>query len=128
VDVELLVVADCANENRASHLLRTALDEVGLAHVVIVTSVIRTLEEAEARGFCGSPTFRINGVDQFTEPGSVPALACRVYRTGAWLAGVPELSALRRALSESAESERIESERIEAVRAGGGRAGGELDR
>ena len=51
MDVELLVVPDCPNEAPAAALLRTALDDVGLARTPVTTTVIDTPAEAERRGF-----------------------------------------------------------------------------
>jgi len=99
MDVELLVVPDCPNEAPAMALLRTALDEIGRSDIDIVTTVIDTWQAAERRGFIGSPTFLINGIDPFSEPGRTPALACRVYPHPTGLTGLPDLSELRQALS-----------------------------
>ncbi len=103
VDVELLVVADCPNEAPALVLLRAALDDIGLPDARFRTTVIATQEEAERRGFTGSPTILVDGSDPFAAPGAVPALACRVYRTHAGdPAGIPPLRELRQALSRAA--------------------------
>ena len=110
MDVELLVVQDCPNEAPAAAVLRTALDEVGLSGIGIVTTVIDTWEEAVRRGFVGSPTFLINGVDPFSEPGRAPALACRVYPHPTGLTGVPDLSELRQALTRSTATPEEESQ------------------
>jgi hypothetical protein len=102
MNVELLVVADCPNENPAGALLRTALRDVGLAGVDFATTVIGTLQQAERRGFTGSPTILINGSDPFAEPGRLPALACRVYPHPDGPTGVPDLRHLRQALQHAA--------------------------
>lgn len=47
---------------------------------------IRTVEEAQAHGFAGSPTIRVNDVDIEPGSGSPGVLACRVYQGGS---GVP---------------------------------------
>jgi len=110
MDVELLVVPDCPNEAPAAALLRTALDEIGLSGVGIVTTVIDTWQEAVRRGFPGSPTFLIDGVDPFSEPGRAPALACRVYPHDTGLTGVPYLSELRQALARPAATAEAKSQ------------------
>ncbi len=69
MDVELLVVADCPHESQAAALLQTALRDVGLVGVDVTTSVIDTPQQAEQRGFTGSPTILIDGSDPFAEPG-----------------------------------------------------------
>lgn len=106
MDVELLVVPDCPNESIAAGLLRTALDDVGLGGTTFRTTVIDTQQSADKRGFTGSPTILIGGLDPFVEPGRAPALACRIYRSPAGSAGVPSLVELRRALKRAADQER----------------------
>jgi hypothetical protein len=99
MDVELLVVSDCPHESSAAALLRSALDEVGLGDVNFDVTVIDTSESAERRGFAGSPTFLLNGVDPFETPGQPASLACRLYPdTG----GLPDLRDLRQALKRAA--------------------------
>src|SRR5450756_1019418 len=85
MDVELLVVPDCPNESVALSVLRLAFDRVGLAAQPVRTSVIASQQQAEDRGFIGSPTILV-GV-----AGQSPAFACRVYATPAGLSGVPPL-------------------------------------
>ena len=91
MDVELLVVPDCPNESVALSVLRLAFDRVGLAAQPVRTSVIASQQQAEERGFVGSPTILVDGVDPFGVTGQSPAFACRVYVTPAGLSGVPPL-------------------------------------
>ena len=91
MDVELLVVPDCPNESVALSVLRSAFDRVGLAAQSVRTTVIASQDQAEERGFVGSPTILIDGVDPFGVAGQSPAFACRVYATPAGLSGVPPL-------------------------------------
>lgn len=100
MDVELLVVPNCPNEARAHDLTRTALADLGVP-ASVTTTVIESEEQAQARGFTGSPTFLVNGTDPFATPGAAVGLACRMYRTPAGLAGVPALDDLRAALRAS---------------------------
>ena len=95
--MELLVVPDCPNQVLAHELTRAAVAELG-AEASVTTTVIDTDAHAQARGFTGSPTFLINGRDPFAEPGAAVAVACRMYRTRAGLAGVPTLTELREAM------------------------------
>jgi hypothetical protein len=99
VDVELLVVPDCPNASAAQALLRSALDAAGLAATPIRISVIHSEREAENRGFVGSPTILINGIDPFAEPGRPVAVACRVYPGPAGVSGLPPADEVRRALT-----------------------------
>lgn len=62
---------------------------------------IDTLERASARGFPGSPTVLVDGVDPFADRDLAPALACRVYDTPTGRAGTPTIEQLRRAISEA---------------------------
>jgi hypothetical protein len=80
MDVELLVVPDCPNEVSAYDLALAALAELDIV-ASVSTTVIESNEQAQARGFTGSPTFLINGHDPFAEPGATAGVACRVYRT-----------------------------------------------
>lgn len=103
MDVELLVVPECPNEAVADDLIRAALVELGVA-AAVRTTVIESEKQAQARGFTGSPTFLLDGRDPFAEPGAAVAVACRVYRTPAGLAGVPAPEQLRKALRDAARS------------------------
>lgn len=102
VNIELLVVADCPNEQPAAALLRRALDDVGLGDVSFATTVIDTQQAAVERRFLGSPTIMINGADPFHDATRAPGLACRVYNTADGLTGIPDLRDLRRALKMAA--------------------------
>lgn len=103
MDVELLVVPECPNEAVADDLIRAALADLGVV-AAVSTTVIESDEQARARGFTGSPTFLIDGRDPFAEPGAAVAVACRVYRTPAGLAGVPAPEQLRTALRDAARA------------------------
>jgi hypothetical protein len=105
VDVELLVVPDCPNESVALSLLRLAFDRVGLAAQSVRTTVIASQEQAQERGFVGSPTILINGVDPFGAAGQSPAYACRVYATPAGLSGVPPLDDVISSLTAASNRE-----------------------
>ncbi len=99
MDVELLVVPDCPHEMPAAALLRSALDDVGLTAVDFEVTVIDTAETADRRGFVGSPTILLNGVDPFKTPGQQASLACRLYPGPGRL---PDLRALRQVLKRAA--------------------------
>lgn len=103
VDIELLVVADCPHKDAATQLIQDALSDLGISQATVRTTVVHSREEAQRRGFTGSPTFRLDDRDLLLAPGREPALACRMYMTKDGLRGVPEASALRRALKEAAD-------------------------
>jgi hypothetical protein len=107
MDVELLVVTDCAHAGPATELLRTALDDIGLIGLPFTTTVVDTHERARNRGFLGSPTIMANGSDLFPERGRPAALACRLYRHPDGSSGLPDLRELRRALKQAAEAVRV---------------------
>jgi uncharacterized membrane protein YkvA (DUF1232 family) len=104
LDVELLVVPDCRNGPATAALLRGVLDEIGLSNSEVRTTVVRTQHDAEERGFVGSPTIFVNGIDPFAQAGCRPALACRIYLTPNGPAGIPDPAELRRVLQEGAAS------------------------
>jgi hypothetical protein len=99
MDVELLVVPDCSNESGAMSVLHLALEKVGLTAQHVLRTVIVSQEQAQERGFVGSPTILIDGVDPFGVAGQSPAFACRVYVTPAGLSGVPPLGDVISALT-----------------------------
>ncbi len=98
MNVELLVIPGCPGAEEASGLLRTALDDVGLADVAFSVDLIDSDETAKARASCGSPAFVVDGSDLFPTTGTVGAMACRVYQTPDGLRNVPALQDLRQAL------------------------------
>ena len=105
VDVELLVVPDCSNESVALSVLCLAFDRLGLAAQSVRTTVIASQEQTPERGFVGSPTILINGVDPFSAAGQSPAYACRVYATPDGLSGVPPLGEVISALAAACKRE-----------------------
>jgi hypothetical protein len=62
VEVDLLVVADCPNRNRAARMVRGVLDELGLNEIPVPVRVVQNEAEARQRGFSGSPTVLIDGI------------------------------------------------------------------
>ena len=91
MDIELLVVPDCPNESRALLTLEAAFEQVGLGPQPVRVTMITNQDQAQKRGFIGSPTILLDGVDPFAVPGQSPAVACRVYATPAGRSGVPAL-------------------------------------
>ncbi len=99
VDIELLLVPHCRHAPAAQDLLRSALAAAGLPATRIRVSVIGSQHEAAERGFVGSPTILINGIDPFAEPGRPAALACRIYAGPNRPGGLPSANELQRALT-----------------------------
>lgn len=99
-DIEVLVVPDCPNQDGAVRLGREALDAAGMPEISVRTTVIESEQQATEAEFVGSPSFRIDGRDPFSSVGK-PSLACRLYRTEAGLAGLPDRDALTAALRQA---------------------------
>lgn len=98
MDVEMLVVADCANHAEMERRVRAALHAVG-ADVGLRTRVIDDLEDAEAAGMHGSPTLLIDGGDPFAVAGTVASISCRPYRSEHSAGGLPSEQAIAAALA-----------------------------
>ena len=64
---------------------------------------IRTQAEAEAMGFIGSPSIRINGADieLWARTAKTFGLSCRTYLHGSQRSGVPSSEELHRAIREA---------------------------
>ncbi|WP_246230835.1 hypothetical protein [Mycolicibacterium sediminis] len=71
------------------------LNELGLSHTPVLTTVIATTAEATRRQFTGSPSIVINGVDPWAHPGGEPGLTCRIHPSPA---GLPTPHSLAQAL------------------------------
>lgn len=98
--VTLLYFPGCPNWEIADANLRAALEETG-ADIAVQRRVVDSVEDAGRHGFLGSPTILIDGRDPFAEPGAVPGLSCRVYRTQSGVAGAPTVAQLRAALADA---------------------------
>jgi hypothetical protein len=101
MDIELLVIPDCPNEDEAADLVSAAVADTGVQATVSRT-VIESEDQARRRGFRGSPTFLLNGIDPFAGGDAPAALSCRLYSTPDGLRGVPALRDLRQAIKRAA--------------------------
>lgn len=97
LSIELLVVPDCPSRAPAHAQLRAVLDGLGLTGTPLLTTVIASDDDATARGFTGSPSLRINGVDPIPSSGPV-GVSCRLYRTATGLSGLPDTADVRAAI------------------------------
>ncbi|MGH8945482.1 MAG: thioredoxin family protein [Acidimicrobiia bacterium] len=88
----------CPHEQTMRGHLRTLIDE-GLV-AILEEEMIDTQEKAVARGFRGSPTLLVDGIDPFDDGSMQPGMSCRIYRTEQGPAGAPTLEQLRAAISE----------------------------
>jgi hypothetical protein len=79
--IELFFWEGCPSHPEALELLRSVLGELGRDDEIALREVT-SHEEAEALGFPGSPTIRIDGadIDPDGESRARPALTCRIYR------------------------------------------------
>ena len=78
--VELLWWRGCPSWERATELVREQMGLAGLDPDSLELREIRSDADAEAEGFPGSPTIRVDGRD-VQDPGDQPGgLTCRVYR------------------------------------------------
>ncbi len=88
LDVELLHVADCPGHQALLPRLRALLDDAGVATSLTVTEV-HDDADAVRRGFLGSPTVRVAGVDVDPSPPVAVGLQCRLYVTADGLRDTP---------------------------------------
>ena len=87
--VELLYFDGCPNWSVADERLADALRAARTDGVSVERRRVETIEDAEALGFLGSPTIRIDGTDPFASGVERVGLACRVYATPAGISGSP---------------------------------------
>jgi hypothetical protein len=100
VKVELLYFDGCPSHERLLPSLRDLAAEHGAE---LEQRHIRTLEQAEAARFLGSPSVRVNGMD--VEPGASNrtdfGVKCRLYRSSDGQSGFPPRGWIERALREA---------------------------
>jgi hypothetical protein len=101
MDIELLVLRDCPNQDVAAELIRTAVAETGV-NATIRRTIIDSPDQAQRRAFTGSPTILVNGADPFARHGALAGLCCRLYATPDGLRGAPALADLLQALNRAA--------------------------
>ena len=99
--VEVLYFKGCPNHLPTVKRVRETLHGMGL-HDEVREIEVDTYEKAEASGFLGSPSVRINGVD--IEPSAREAkmfgLTCRTYIDGATRTGLPSRELISAAIAE----------------------------
>jgi hypothetical protein len=79
--VEVLWWSGCPSTPEFVETLQSLLAEAGIDADGVSLREVRTDEEANAEGFVGSPTLRIDGRDVIPPtPDDPPALTCRIYR------------------------------------------------
>jgi Domain of unknown function (DUF2703) len=99
--IEVLHFEGCPNHIPALEIVREALNSLGRQDKIDQVE-IRTQTEAEAIGFVGSPSIRVNGSD--IEPWARTAkefgLSCRTYVNGSHYDGVPSRELICRSIME----------------------------
>lgn len=93
--IELLVIPDCPYATFAETLIEVTLNQLGLPHTPVLTTVVKTTAESIRRRFTGSPSIIINGVDPWAHPDGEPGLACHAHPSPA---GLPTPYSLAQAL------------------------------
>lgn len=103
MQIELSYFSDCPNWRIAAERLDRVLAGRGqtVDHVLVESA-----EQAEAIGFRGSPTIRIDGRDPFARGDEPYGLACRVYVTPDGLAGSPTIEQLLAAVGPNPATDR----------------------
>jgi hypothetical protein len=105
-DIELLWWAGCPSTDRAQAELEQALGDVGLSNARVRRTEIDTDDEASSRGFLGSPTILVDGVDVASPgPEGDVGLSCRVYRRrDGRISPTPDPDGMREALQRAARA------------------------
>lgn len=97
MDVTLQYIDGCPNwETTDRHVATLAAEGM---EATIAYELIQSYEVAVERGFGGSPTVLIDGVDPFADQNHVVGLTCRIYGTEFGPAGSPTLDQLREAIA-----------------------------
>ena len=97
VKITLQFIEGCPNWETTDRHLVTLLGE-GM-DAAVGYELIESHERAVDRGFCGSPTVLIDGVDPFSDQKARAGLACRIYLTEQGPAGSPTIAQLRAAIT-----------------------------
>ncbi len=99
MDIELLYFTGCPNWEIADERLAVVL--AGRPDVTLTRHLVESAEEAERRGFHGSPSILVDGIDVFADEDAAVGLSCRVYRTPDGPAGAPTVEQLRAAIASA---------------------------
>ena len=105
--VELFWWAECPSWEEALETLRDAMRGAGLDPDSIAVTEITSEEQAQAVGFPGSPTIRVDGAD-IQDPGQNPVgLTCRVYkRADGRISPLPDRGEIEAALARIRDDDR----------------------
>ena len=100
--IEVLYFEGCPNHKPTVERLREVLRDEGVSARMIETEVLDQAT-AQAVGFLGSPTVKIDGVDVEPDARASRAygVACRTYRNGGKREGLPSKDMIRAAVREA---------------------------
>ncbi|MEV6638128.1 redoxin family protein [Actinoplanes sp. NPDC051470] len=99
--VDVLWWDGCPSHDRAVSLLEDTLQAMGRTEVAVRKVPVQTSGEAAERGFPGSPSFQVGGLDLFPG-GGPPALTCRIYRQpNGRVAPLPSSEQLKQRLTQT---------------------------
>lgn len=92
MEIVLQYFDGCPNWQTTFTRLGHAIEGIDAARIRLER--IGTEDAAMKRGFHGSPTVLVDGVDPFADDRTPVGLACRIYHTESGLAGSPSLPQL----------------------------------
>lgn len=97
--VELLYFDGCPSWQSGLQILHSALEANGLDVSVELVQVLNN-DDAARKKFLGSPSFRVNGIDLWSEERDTYSLSCRVYATLEGMKGMPTILMLQEAIRQ----------------------------
>lgn len=100
--IEVLYISGCPNHPPAVKLAREAL-KLECASADVAELEVKDADAAQAVGFLGSPTIRVDGQDVESSARSSKAFGftCRTYLVGAARVGVPPVEWIRAAIRQA---------------------------
>lgn len=103
--IEVMYFQGCPNHRPTVEQVQRALTAQGIVHGIEEIE-IRDDGMAQALGFLGSPSVRVNGLDieKDARLGQSAGFGCRTYLDGDHRSGIPSLEMIRLALVEAAGS------------------------
>jgi hypothetical protein len=104
--LELLYLGGCPNHHATTSLVHRVLKAEGLPPEVRQI-LIRNHQDAEAHGFPGSPTVRVNGrdIERISSDRPNVGFACRTYVVAGKAQGVPSRSLVESAVRAALTSD-----------------------
>jgi hypothetical protein len=97
--IEMLYFDGCPSWKNGLKNLQSALEEEGLTVPIDVIQV-KDNEQANQLKFLGSPSFRFDGQDLWSEKRETYALSCRVFPSSEGIKGFPSVAMMRAQLKQ----------------------------